>query len=433
MKRFLFNFLIPVAVIGGGVAGAAVLVRTAESAEPETPETKVPTVEVQRVAVKPMQAMIRGNGRVEAARRLTLSPQLNGRLKYLDPDLVVGGRVLEGQVLARIEPQDYRAAVEREKNALAAAERDLEVERARARAAEREWKLLGSPDANADASAVVRREPQRQAAKANLAAAKASLSKARTDLSRTTIRAPFDAAVLTETVEEGQFVNAGAQLATLMSTDQVWVRIAVPVEQLQWISIPGFGAEEGSPARVVQRLGDEATRVWEGRVLRLVTELESETRRAQLIIAVDDPFEVAAGEIPLLPEAFVEAQLDGRLHPAIAQVPRAAVFAGNQVWTVDDEDRLRQRSLKIAWSDADFVYASSGLDDGARVVMGEPKLPIEGMKVETRSPRDTDSNEGAPPPDADPAGEASDETDDETPPESDDEGQATGAAGGSAR
>lgn len=425
MKRFIFNFLIPVAIVGGGVAGAAVLVRTAKSAEPEVPEKRTPTVEVQRVEVAPRQALIRGNGRVEAARRLTLSPQLNGRLKYLDPSVVVGGRVLEGQVLARIEPQDYRAAVEREKNALAAAERDLEVERARARAAEREWKLLGDANADAEASAVVRREPQRDAAKANLSAAKAALSKARTDLSRTTIRAPFDATVLSESVEEGQFVNVGAQLATLMATDQVWVRIAVPVEQLQWISIPGFGAEEGSPARVVQRLGDEATRVWEGRVLRLVTELEAETRRAQLIIAVDNPFEVAAGEIPLLPEAFVEAQLDGRQHPSIAKVPRAAVFAGNQVWTVDAEDRLRQRSLKIAWSDADHVYASEGLEDGSRVVMGEPKLPVEGMKVNTRDAGETaaandEANAAAP------AEEAA-----ETPtPESDDEGQATGAAGG---
>src|SRR5690606_14044571 len=236
MKRLVFTFLLPLGIVAGAVAGAAILVKSADSAEAKPPAAEAPMVEVVQVSAATRAAQIAGNGRVEAARQLTISPQLSGRLTNVAPELVVGARVREGQVLARIDARDYQSAVAREQNTVAAAQRDLEVEKARARASEREWELLGDgKNAEPDAAALVRREPQREAAQANLKAAKSAVSKAKADVSRTVIKAPFDATVLSEQVEEGQFVSIGAQLATLMATEEVWIRIAVPVESLAWI------------------------------------------------------------------------------------------------------------------------------------------------------------------------------------------------------
>lgn len=385
MKRLVFTFIIPLAIVGGAVAGASVLVKSAESAEAKPPEAEPLLVEVVRVESATRNAQIAGNGRVEAARQLTISPQLSGRLVDVAPELVVGARVKEGQILARIDARDYQSALARERNSVAAAQRDLEVERGRARASEREWELLGAgKEADPDAAALVRREPQREAAQANLAAAKAAVRKAQADVSRTVLKAPFDATVLSEQVEEGQFVSMGAQLATLMATGEVWIRVAVPVESLAWIDVPGLGSEEGATVAITQPLGNSRAPTWEGRVLRLVSELEDETRRAQLIVAVQNPLDVARGEIPLLPGSFVDAVITGRSQSDVVRVPREAVFAGNSAWIVDDSNRMHRRELEVLWSDRDAVYVGEGLANGDRVVLGEPKMAIEDMEVRVR-------------------------------------------------
>ena len=153
------------------------------------------------------------------------------------------------------------------------------------------------------------------------------------------------------------------------------------------IGVPGQSAGEGSKARVVQRLGDRGTVERPGRVIRLVGELDPESRTAQVLVEVERPFDPPPGELPLLPGAFVEVELEGQEPLPVVPVPRLAVVEGHHTWVVDGEQRLRKRQLQIAWGDDARIYASAGLSAGDRVVVTPPPTALEGMEVRSEEHR----------------------------------------------
>jgi RND family efflux transporter MFP subunit len=389
MKRFLTRFLLPGLITAAAVAGAVVMVRSAESAEREPPAVPLPLVEHVEVKAEAVRPRLWGNGVVEPAHEATLSPELSGRIVFLSPALVVGGRVKKGDVLLRIDKRNYEIAVQQQRAQVLQRRADLELELAYGKVAKREWDTMG--DAAADGR-LASREPQREAAEVNVDAARSTLERARIDLERTAIRAPFNATVRSESVEEGEIATPGQVVATLVGTDALWVRVSIPVEHLGLIGVPGQGAGEGARARVIQRLGDRGTVERPGRVIRLVSELDPESRTAQVLVEVERPFDPPPGELPLLPGAFVEVELEGHEATQVVAVPRLAVIEGHYAWVVDGEQRLRKRELRVGWGDQEHVYATTGLSAGDRVVVTPLPGALEGMEV-----RSTGSTEGRAP------------------------------------
>lgn len=378
MRRFVTRFLLPGLITAAAVGAAVVMVRSAESAERERPQAELPLVEHVVVRAEPARPRLSGTGVVEPAREATLSPELSGRIVYLAPSLVVGGRVAKGDVLLRVDKRDYEIAVRQQKAQVRQAEVDLELERAYGKVAKQEWDLMGTPDKDARLAI---REPQREAAEVRVDSARSALERARLDLGRTTIKAPFNATVISESVEVGELASPGQGVATLVGTDAMWVRVSVPVEYLGLIGVPGYGATEGSHARVLQRLGHRGGVEREGKVIRLVNELDPESRTAQVLVEVERPLDPPPGELPLLPGAFVEVDFTGQEVAGVVAVPRLAVFEGRHAWVVDDEQRLRRHTLEIAWGDDERVYVTGGLRSGARVVVTPPSPALEGMEV----------------------------------------------------
>jgi len=378
MKRFLTRFLLPALITGAAVSGAVVLGRSAESADREPPELVPPSVEHIEVNATHVAPHLRGTGVVEPAREATLSPELSGRIVYLSPSLVVGGRVAEGEVLLRIDKRDYQIAVRQERAQVQQARVELELEKAYGKVSEQEWELMGTP--NTDNRLAIR-EPQREAAEVRVDSAKSSLERAKLDLGRTTLRAPFNASIAAESVEVGEIASPGQAVATLVGTDALWVRVSIPMEYLRLIDVPGPTLSEGSSARVIQRLGNRGLVERMGRVIRLVNELDPESRTAQVLVEVEDPLDPPAGELPLLPGAFVEVEFIGHELPEVVALPRVAVFEGRYVWVVDDDQRLRKHTLEIGWGDDERVYVTGGLRSGERVLVTPPSPALEGMEV----------------------------------------------------
>jgi len=383
MKRFLTRFVLPGLITAASVAAAVIMVRSAESAEREPPELPAPLVEHVEVGSEALRPRLWGNGVVEPAHEATLSPELSGRITYLSPSLVVGGRVRAGDVLLRIDRRNYEIAVQQQRATVHQRQAELELEQAYGKVAKREWESMMG-EGNADGR-LASRDPQREVAEVVLEAARSTLDRARLDLERTVIRAPFNATIRSETVEEGEIATPGQVVATLVGTDALWVRVAIPVEHLGLIGVPGLGAGEGARARVVQRLGDRGAVERPGRVIRLVNELDPESRTAQVLVEVERPFDPPPGELPLLPGAFVEVELEGQEALQVVAVPRLAVVEGHHAWVVDGEQRLRKRRLQLAWGDQEQVYATAGLAAGERVVVTPPPTALEGMEVRSEA------------------------------------------------
>jgi len=388
MHWILTRVVLPAAILGAAGFGAARLVQSAETAEKDPPAVVAPLVDVVTVHSATVPARVVGTGVVEPEREVTLSAELSGRLTRVSDDLVVGGRLKKGDFVARIDGRTYDLAVRQQNSQVAKARSDLELEKGRGQVAEREWELLSEGEPNRKRSALALREPQREAAEVALESAKAALDRAKYDRSRTRIVAPFNATVTRESIEVGAYMAPGAQLATLVGTDAFRVRVSLPIEDLALIHVPGLHGSEGSKATVIQELGSRSIER-EGTVLRLVGELDADSRTAQLLVEVKDPLDPPPGELPLLPGAFVRVQIDGKQAQGVTPVPRDALFEGSRVWVVAQDDSIEPRDLKIAWSDGDTVFATAGVEDGDRLMVTDLPTLAKGMAVRVAEAKDT--------------------------------------------
>ena len=354
MKKVLTHFVLPLAIVGGGAAGAATLVRGAQEAESKPPVAEIPTVFADTTSPAAYATHVEANGVVEATRSLTLVPEVGGKVTHVHPALVEGGRVAAGDLLVRVESTAYRIALAQAEAELARAKADLELEQGRARSASREWERFGEGKST-DAGRLAKREPQMASARALVDLRQAAVDKAKLDLKRTALKAPFDAIVQSEQVEVGQVVNQGASLATLVASEEMWVRAPVRIESLDALHLADE-AGPGSEVRLRLDTGRGRSVVVRGEALRLGPQIDTDTRKAELIIRVGAE---ALGNAPLLPGAFVTLELDSASSRDAIRIERDSVVEGGRAWVIDAEERLRRLDLDIAWTDRDAVYVES--------------------------------------------------------------------------
>lgn len=396
-QRVIGCLVIPLAIILLSIGGFIALSKLRQAAARQKPPPQIPVVQVVDSRTETLPSHVSATGTVEAAKELVLSPEVTGRVTYVSPNLVTGGRVKQGETLLRIDASAYALQARQQKTAIQKAEADLRLERGRQEIAKQEWDLVGdgTPPETAE---LALRKPQLDAAESGLDAAKTSLKQAQLNLSRTTIRAPMNAIVVAEQVEKGQVVAPGIQIGSLMGVEQFWVRVSVPVARLDDIQIPGLHGDEGSEARVLQRLGGDRRLERKGRVLRLLGQLDAKTRTAQLLIAVDAPLEKpeAGSPVPILPGAYVEVDIQGRAMTGVTKLPRSALTGGDSVWIVDKQNRLAKRKVEVRWGGDNDVYVGGELKDGDRVVVSPLALPLPGQEVKIEGAGDTKQPAGSP-------------------------------------
>ena len=196
------TILVPALICLAGVGVAAVFVATRPHAGRTAHEERGVPVRATPVEPSTQPVRVRAHGTVVAAQKVTLQPELNGRIVWMSDDLVPGGRVHAGDTLIRIDPRDYRAQVEQSRAQVEQSRLGIAEEQSRAVIAEREWELLRRQHGGSESGReLALREPHLRTAEAQLRAARSSMRQARTNLSRTTLDAPFDAFVESENAD----------------------------------------------------------------------------------------------------------------------------------------------------------------------------------------------------------------------------------------
>jgi len=386
VSKVVGRVVVPAALLGMAVMCAGSMVAMRSSATQAPAKVSATRVEVVTVAATDATARVEATGVVEPARQVTVLPQVTGAVSWVAPEAVPGGRIAEGTVYARIDSRDYGLAVEQARSNVRAAELELELEQGRAKVAEKEWALLKS-GRDPSSAPLALRGPQLEVARHSLESASAGLQRAQIDLSRTRLAAPFNAMIATESLEIGQVVAPGGAVATLIGTDEFWVTVSVPVDELAAVQLPGPHGP-GSPAVIRQELGGGQAVERTGQVTKLMARLDAQTRTAQLLVSIPDPLDTPEGGLPLLPGAYVDVVMDGRTLHDVVEIPREALHKGAYVWVVEGTEgngSLSRRDVTIGWRQNDTVFVTDGLTSGDRVVVSPLAIPIDGMPVEVLS------------------------------------------------
>ncbi|MGK7294194.1 MAG: efflux RND transporter periplasmic adaptor subunit [Candidatus Wenzhouxiangella sp. M2_3B_020] len=387
-----------VALIVAGALAIVWIFSTEPTAERETAvRESAMLVDVTRPEAGTFRPMIRATGTVRPSRDVTLRPRVDGEVVEIAPDFVPGGDVSAGETLIRLDDDDYRTALAQRRSELEQALASLDIEIGRQEQAESELAQFGR-ELSAERRARVLREPQRRSAEAVVASARAALQRAELNLRRTTIDAPFDAQVLSRSVNLGSQVAAGDALGRLVGTETYWIELSVPVSQLPWLIVPTLDGEEGSPVTIRNRTAWPEGVTREGTVFRLVGELDGQTRMARLLVAVDDPLgrNGEPGEDrSLIIGEYVQAWIRGRPLEDVVRVDRDHVRAGDTVWLMED-GRLRIQPVEVAFQDERYAYVSEGLTADDRVVTSRLATVEDGVRLRVASEGDEAPQDSAP-------------------------------------
>lgn len=396
--RWILRLVLPVVVLYGAWLGAQRFLQDKVQAKQQPrPEAKL-LVETQPVASTAQRLKVSAQGSVVIAQQAVILPQVSGRIVSLHPKLAQGGQIAAGEELFSIEARDYELALSERKTALAEARSNLDIEQGQQRVAKREWEVFQAQvsaaeeaaasgenkDIAAPESSLALRKPQLQRAQSLVNAAKVRVDRAQVDLARTKVVAPFNGVVQAEEVELGQVVGPTSRAVVLVGTDAFWVQALIPPDQLRMFSIPGINATEGAKVKVWQDLGGDARAEWEGRVLRVLTDLDPMGRMAKVLVEVKDPLNLrqdTTQTLPLMLGAFVNIEIESNREEVLVTLPRKALRDGERALVLKEDNTLDIRSVEVVWRYEDTVLVRSGVKSGEEVITSAVSAPIQGMAL----------------------------------------------------
>lgn len=428
MKISRFNRLLILPAILIGIAVFVLLVKN--SSQPVRLEvaeraTAVRVIEVPESTVIPR---LTATGNVEPSRVWNSVAQVSGKVVSLHPRLKQGALIKQGEVLLEIDPSDYELAITQaetglesirvqraqvdmqqanaeallviEQEALALAESELQRKQKMLKSSSISQSELGKEQRSLLAqqksvqsliNSIKLYPVDRRRLDVELQKQQAQLDDAKLNLERTTIRMPFDGRIAEVKVEQQQFVGQGSLMLVADGIAKAEIAVQVPMVRLGDLIlsdavIDPVAAEHielagllGLSARVLLQQNEHLIE-WQGKVARLSDALDPRTRTVGVIVEVDKPYaRVQPGRRPpLVKGLFVDVVLSGRALNDRIVIPLSALH-GQQVYVVDQEQRLQKRTVTIGSRGAEYVIISDGLQAGERVIISAPEAAIEGM------------------------------------------------------
>ncbi|WP_456434365.1 efflux RND transporter periplasmic adaptor subunit [Thermosulfuriphilus sp.] len=380
-KKKILHLVLALVILGLGVVLSKLIISSRPKLERASKAPYIPAVEVIPAVSRTLEVEITGYGTVVPVRTGKITSQVAGKVIYIAPVLVAGGRFKAGEVLLRLDPRDYQTALALAEADLKEAEKVFSEISAEAQISEKEWAEIGRDQG--PAPDLVARKPQLAAAKAKLVAARARIQQARLDLARTEIRAPFDGLVLKAQVDLGQYVRPGEILAEIYASQEVEIGVSLSLEELRWIKVPGLNVPFGQGSKATVFVKPFAEKVsWPAEVVRVAAQADEKTRLLTVFVRVKGPFDRRP---PLLPGLFAEVRFKGRSLKGAFILPRRALHYAEDgdwmVYVVDDKGILHLREVEVARIEPERVVITKGLASGEKVVVSRLSGAVEGMRV----------------------------------------------------
>ncbi|MBB2497468.1 efflux RND transporter periplasmic adaptor subunit [Aquipseudomonas ullengensis] len=366
----------------GAAALGILFVTAAQAAEPAgAAAPPPPAVEVELAKVESLPLTFEYAARTAGFREVEVRAQVSGILQ--ERTYREGSAVKQGQVLFRIDPRPYQAALARAKGSLA-------QEQARYRQTERDLKRIRELQKKgfASESELDNAISNFEQSKANIEAAKAEVQAKQIDLDYTTVEAPISGVTSKETVSEGSLMVAGDPSASLLTNitqlDPIYVNFAAPdreVSQVRQGLRDGSLVRHGGQQMSVQiKFGDGTTYKQEGKVDFTDSLIDRATGTVSARAVVPNP------DQSLLPGQFVRVLVTGINKPNAITVPERAISQGPNgtfVYVVDEQNMARIRPVTTAHTALGRWVVESGIAAGDRVIVeGLPKVrPNTPVKV----------------------------------------------------
>ncbi|MCE2885515.1 MAG: efflux RND transporter periplasmic adaptor subunit [Planctomycetaceae bacterium] len=396
------------------------------SEKPVAPPPPAPAVRTDTVATQDIPVAYSFPATIQSPRTVDINARVPGWLQSQDtPD---GARVKDGQVLYRIDPSQYRIALDAAQAKLAQAKAQEEVAQARldTATAQRTY-AQATYDRNKDlvASGAVSQERFDQftaqlaeakaaveqanadiaSAKANELAAKADIANAELNLSYCTVACPLDGLMGPSKYFEGSLVGEGGKqlLNTVVQTDPMWAGFSPSANYLPVIlanqkagTLAAKVRLEGAasnPTPATPLRNDQPAPEAEARLVFVDSQVTGTSDTVLMRVEFANPDTV------FRPGAYGTVEIGLGTQKDAIVVPEGSVFARQTelfVWRVKADDTVESVRIDAVAKHANLVVVAPGtIAKGDRIVVeGVGKLKA-GQKIREAKAADAATETGA--------------------------------------
>jgi len=299
-----------------------------------------------------------GLGTVQASFTVGIHSQVDGKLQEVL--FTEGQRVKQGDVLAKIDPRLFKAALDQAKAKKAQDEATLDgLQKDLAR-----FKSLVKTGFDTQQN-IDQQQAKVDTTKASIAADEAAIETAQTQLDYTNIVAPSDGRMGVRLVDPGNIVHASdpGAIALLVRTQPTTVVFTLPAHTLDDVR----DAKERGEVPVVAYDRDNRRMISTG-ALQTIDNVIDQTTATYRLKAL-----FANADERLWPGQFVNARLLLETRKDVLVVPNAAVQRGPKglfVWVVKSNNTVEARPIETGPSMGDQTIVTAGIAEGDRVVTG---------------------------------------------------------------
>ncbi|HEY9429870.1 MAG TPA: efflux RND transporter periplasmic adaptor subunit [Blastocatellia bacterium] len=393
--RFVILFL-PFLFLLGGCGGSEAQVAASRGASGSLPAKQV---KLANSEARHLVQTVTAPGTLAADEQATLSFKVAGRVSEIKIDL--GSQARKGQVIATLETIEFKVRLQQAEAALQQARARLglppqgsddRVDAENTSLARQARAVLEEAKSNRDRTTqLVSQGIQSKAEldrvesaykvadsryqdaieevrnrQAVLLQRRSELAIAQQQLVESTLYAPFDGAVRERRASLGEYLNAGAPVATFVRLHPLRLRLETPEREAQGIKV-------GQSVRVLVEGDNQQS--YSGRVARLSPAFQELSRTLIIEAEVDNQ------QGRLRPGSFAKAEIQTSMTSNVVMVPASAIvtFAGIQkVFSVKDNKAV-EKTVVVGKRDGDWVVVE-GLDAGAPVVLSPGNL-VSGQPV----------------------------------------------------
>ena len=369
-----FRTPLPLLAFALGLAAIAVAGCGKPSARPQAvPEAGYVVMKVQ---AQPLTTEL--PGRTSPLAISEVRPQVNGIV--LQRLFTEGSTVKQGQLLYRIDPAPYRAAVDQAKAQLANVEANLTTVKLKAERYGDLVKIKAVSQQDYDDA-----EAAAGQARASVQQARAALQTAEINLGYTDIKAPISGRIGVSTITQGALATAGQTnaLTTIQTLDPIYVDVTQSSAELLRLErdIRSGLARKDAPltAKVRLTLEDGSTYPLEGKLQFTDVTVDPSSGAVTIRAVFPNP------RGTLLPGMFVRAVVTQAVAPDAILVPQQGVSRDPRgaatVLLVNGEDKAELRTIEIGQAVGPNWLATKGLKPGDRVITEGLQRIQAGAKV----------------------------------------------------
>ena len=332
-------------------------------------------VSVANAARQDMPVYLTGLGTVQALFTVAIHAQVDGKLQEVF--FKEGQRVQRGDVLAKIDPRLYQAALDQAKArkaqdqaTLIAAMKDLA-----------RFQTLASKNYETQQNLDLQQAKVDQA-KASIAADDAAIEAAQTNLDYTNVVATNDGRMGVRMVDPGNIVHASDQAAIgiLTQTEPITVTFTLPAQTLEDVR---DGMARGA-VEVAAYDRNNVRLLGTGTLSTIDNLIDPTTATYRLKATFKNDGE------KLWPGQFVNARLLVDTRKDVVVIPSVAVQRGPRglfAWVVKTDNTAEARPIETGVTTGDRTIVTSGVKDGERVVIdGQYKLQANAPVTITAPP-----------------------------------------------